>query len=151
MSVWGDSNGCLCNLFLDLRCAGSLHSASLRSRWQVLGEWLSPLFVISTGENLWFLEWRNLFIFSALRLSSWEFNFPFRLSEWNGAHGEICVYLLWTLSLDLSTPLRYGRDDRGLREWLSPLFVISTGEVVRLRSGEIFSFFTFLLVCHPGV
>ena len=78
----------------------------LRSRWQAIKRLAIPLFVISTGENLWFLEWRNLFFFSALCLSSWEFNFPFRLSEWNGAHGEICVFLFWRCAGSLG----YARD-----------------------------------------
>ena len=36
-------------------------STSLRSRWQGAGRMVVPLVVISTGENLWFSEWRNLF------------------------------------------------------------------------------------------
>ena len=48
----------------------------------------------------------KFFLFSLSYLSViLGFNSPFRLSEWNGAHGEICVYLLWTLALDLSTTL----------------------------------------------
>ena len=51
-----------------------------------------PLFVISTGENLWFLEWRNLFFYSSPPCNLEIIYFPFRLSEWSVAHGEICVF-----------------------------------------------------------
>ena len=79
-------------------------------------------------------------LFFALRLSSWEYYYPFRLSEWSGAHGEICVLLFWTLRW--ISPLRFATVEmtEDLENDFPPLFVISTGEVVRLRSGEIFSF-----------
>ena len=40
-------------------------------------------------------EWRNLFFFPFLLFCHPEnIYYPFRLSEWNGAHGEICVFYI---------------------------------------------------------
>ena len=143
----------------------------------------------------------------------WECYYPFRLSECNGAHGEICVLFNFVLviqlififililrlleghfkgvpipppkyppshptnftpkrslrgmrflryeslcdvrlrgywwlplqplfciraALDLSTSLRYGRDDRGLGEWLFPCLSFRPEKIFDFRSGEIF-------------
>ena len=54
-----------------------------------LREWLSPSLSFRPEKSLDFGAEKS-FLFSALRLPSWEFYFPFRLSECNGAHGEIC-------------------------------------------------------------
>ena len=44
-----------------------------------------------------------------------------------GAWRNLFLFL-WTLTLDLSTPLRYGRDDTWSVRTNIPQFVISTGE-----------------------
>ncbi len=89
--------------FLYLRFARSLDYA--RDDKQ-LRDWLSPRLSFRPEKifDFWSGEIFSFFHFLTL-LSSWEYYYPFRLSEWNEAHGEICVFLFWALALDLSAAL----------------------------------------------